>query len=1029
MVLINILGFIIKKFSFKKFTYITSLNNSLQLFYLSKALRPFKIIPKDMKFRATNRVHNTIKLLSTLNKRDQAPITRPQHPTNFINNHFYSSKHHLSSSQLVMVGGFFNDNSAELLPLKDWRFTALLNSHDDHPSKLTIKKRYRSWSFNKATFSLDRRRKLSFKKITRTSHIWNNRALSHSINFRRLLTNRYFKLCSKHKAFTRWITTRLHQCGEKSYSWGSDNRSISRKMRRALVQAPLRNKSRLSHLRRLKKIGYRSNRLRARFLHNHQRAHRLKIKSRLRTHVRRSRTTHDSPARVQAKSLTQATGSYSSLLKARSIRRRLKNQLNKPAGWPYVRFQLTPRRKSRRLRRRGRRYRSFFQKNYSVRTRSSIKAGAVIRMLRSIGRLQYKNRHLRLPPTDFTRHKLKKTGRWKHSYPYMFTNNILSNKKLGRSTVQNLLSHTLSPIRLKRRKRVKFNAYKRFARLKNPRWVVSSSSNLQRLKNVPTKVKVVGTVAKVRRYAFRALSRWLGSSSKNTNTLYVNTQLSRYSTTRRIYKPIRSQMSAVRFCKQKFGVGNLKKQTVFNRNITTKNIINYKLRLNWLYKPRKSFYKRLKNFRQVQGSKVRCNPRTTTYPRPSIKTLVKVSLGKGTSLKVLQAVASTSYLNSIVQLPAQHKLRVAPRPVVTSPLLRTRTNINFILKPYLQFFNRLVLRNSTKPYTYKFMFKKKLYSFLYPNQVRNALLSRKKKITFYKLVYKTKLIARSRPFYWPRNLKKHFNLNSHTQTLNKVDSIFGPTSSPRKLLGNFKNQLHDITNENHFSLRGGDNSFKTSEVRIPRIRFKPGYQRLWRQARTALQESLRLRFIYQKKLSRYIVRFFKQTNSYTFSRSEMSLEKTLMYSRLLPDIPTVNVFLQQNLVYLNGLPATNNKASVFQNDLLQLIVSKWYYLAYRWIANWTLKRHKKFKRLVYRKGLAGKHKVMKLRKQKSYYTPHWIYLARYDISDIKPYLEVDYMTLSVCVIYNPYLLYYYSPDDTPDLRSTIYRLYNWKYIT
>jgi len=144
VVLINILGFIIKKFSFKKFTYITSLNNSLQLFYLSKALRPFKIIPKDMKFRTTNRVHNTIKLLSTLNKRDQAPITRPQHPTNFINNHFYSSKHHLSSSQLVMVGGFFNDNSAELLPLKDWRFTALLNSHDDHPSKLTIKKRYRS---------------------------------------------------------------------------------------------------------------------------------------------------------------------------------------------------------------------------------------------------------------------------------------------------------------------------------------------------------------------------------------------------------------------------------------------------------------------------------------------------------------------------------------------------------------------------------------------------------------------------------------------------------------------------------------------------------------------------------------------------------------------------------------------------------------------------------------------------------------------------------------------------------------------
>ena len=67
---------------------------------------------------------------------------------------------------------------------------------------------------------------------------------------------------------------------------------------------------------------------------------------------------------------------------------------------------------------------------------------------------------------------------------------------------------------------------------------------------------------------------------------------------------------------------------------------------------------------------------------------------------------------------------------------------------------------------------------------------------------------------------------------------------------------------------------------------------------------------------------------------------------------------------------------------------------------------------------------MKLKKQRSFYTPHWIHLARYDISDIKPFLEVDYLTLSTFVIYEPYLTYYYSPDDTPDLRSNIYRLYN-----
>ena len=161
----------------------------------------------------------------------------------------------------------------------------------------------------------------------------------------------------------------------------------------------------------------------------------------------------------------------------------------------------------------------------------------------------------------------------------------------------------------------------------------------------------------------------------------------------------------------------------------------------------------------------------------------------------------------------------------------------------------------------------------------------------------------------------------------------------------------------------------------------------------------------------------------------MELHKTIIYSRLLPDWPTVYIFLNQSLVYLNGRSVRDPKTIVLQNDVLQLIVSQWYYIAFRWIANWTLKRNKKFKRLVYKKGLASRHKVMKLKKQKSYYTPHWIYLARYDISDIKPYLEVDYLTLSTCIIYNPYLINYFTPDETPDWRSTIYRMYNWKYIT
>mgnify|MGYP001384843892 CR=1 FL=1 len=49
---------------------------------------------------------------------------------------------------------------------------------------------------------------------------------------------------------------------------------------------------------------------------------------------------------------------------------------------------------------------------------------------------------------------------------------------------------------------------------------------------------------------------------------------------------------------------------------------------------------------------------------------------------------------------------------------------------------------------------------------------------------------------------------------------------------------------------------------------------------------------------------------------------------------------------------------------------------------------------------------------------------RYDGFDVKPYLEVDYLTLSVFLLNDPFLTLYYSPDDLPDLRLSLYRMYN-----
>jgi hypothetical protein len=245
----------------------------------------------------------------------------------------------------------------------------------------------------------------------------------------------------------------------------------------------------------------------------------------------------------------------------------------------------------------------------------------------------------------------------------------------------------------------------------------------------------------------------------------------------------------------------------------------------------------------------------------------------------------------------------------------------------------------------------------------------------------------------------------------------------------YDRSIDDIFYSKEFEDRGVDDSFRVWEVKIPRIRFKPGYQKLWRDARVALKELLGVKFRYQYRLTRYVTRFFLKTKFYFFNLKETSVDKTLIYSRLLPDAPTVDLFINSQLVYVNGYLVKIKSTNTHEGDFIQLVVSTWYYILYRWVTNWTLKRNKKFKKLVYNKSLASKHKLTKLKKQKSYYTPHWIYLARYDLSDVKPYLEVDYFTLSLFMLYEPSFILNFTPNDLPDFRINIFKLYNWKYIT
>jgi hypothetical protein len=69
-----------------------------------------------------------------------------------------------------------------------------------------------------------------------------------------------------------------------------------------------------------------------------------------------------------------------------------------------------------------------------------------------------------------------------------------------------------------------------------------------------------------------------------------------------------------------------------------------------------------------------------------------------------------------------------------------------------------------------------------------------------------------------------------------------------------------------------------------------------------------------------------------------------------------------------------------------------------------------------------------LSKQKSSRLPDWIFNAGFKKRDIPKYTEVDYLTLSAFIIYEPYSLTAVNSISYLENRSDILPMYNWKYI-
>lgn len=235
----------------------------------------------------------------------------------------------------------------------------------------------------------------------------------------------------------------------------------------------------------------------------------------------------------------------------------------------------------------------------------------------------------------------------------------------------------------------------------------------------------------------------------------------------------------------------------------------------------------------------------------------------------------------------------------------------------------------------------------------------------------------------------------------------------RRVLSPYPNLRH-LSRPNH------------KQVRIPRVRFKPGYGRIWREARRSIRELANVPVRYQYRLTPKLHWLYLQDRKLLKPYSYASLDYVILSSHLVPDFWSLREILNNKTLFLNGLIISNPNLKLFINDFIQIVVNLRFYITLKWLRVWSETRQNRVSRIFY-----SKYRPSATNRNQKFVRrlPSWFFDLKFVYRSIPQIIEVDFFTLSVFVIHDKQVW-----DLTEPLRGNLYdmsslNMYNWKYIT
>lgn len=208
---------------------------------------------------------------------------------------------------------------------------------------------------------------------------------------------------------------------------------------------------------------------------------------------------------------------------------------------------------------------------------------------------------------------------------------------------------------------------------------------------------------------------------------------------------------------------------------------------------------------------------------------------------------------------------------------------------------------------------------------------------------------------------------------------------------------------------------------------KPGYSVLWRQYRREHRILAALSFYRQRRMTNYFLNFKKNSSLCVLKVFEFSIFSILKRSGFFFDYALSNFFLKFGMVFVNGMNVYNRFFQLYVGDRVQLVIS--FSNTFKFKVQFSNMYYFRIKFLnKYIKSFFVNNENIEARSRLVRFSKKWFRRLIGFCGDTPNYLEVDFMTMTSVIIYEPFLSCEYDPSLVYRLPYQSMRLYNWKYV-